>query len=84
MRSTIEKTLSMLFSGAGALLLTAMIGGACAALVGALPGFDDVKVLGGSIAGLSALGFCVLSFSPLGELITGAIQLLEKPKSPPS
>jgi hypothetical protein len=45
MRSTIEKTLSMLFSGAGALLLTAMIGGACAALVGALPGFDNVKVL---------------------------------------
>lgn len=82
MRSAIEKILSMLFLGAGALLLTAMIGGACAALVGALIGSENVKVLGGSISGFSALGFCALFFTPLGEVIMGTLQLLQKPKSP--
>lgn len=82
MRSAIEKILGMLFLGAGALLLTAMIGGASAALVGALIGSESVKVLGGSIAGFSALGFCVLFFTQLGEVIMGALQLLQKPRSP--
>jgi hypothetical protein len=52
-----------------AVLLFLAIAGALVALFGGLAGFENARVLGGTISGIGALGFFALLLSPLGELI---------------
>lgn len=61
------------------LLLTLAIGGAVVALIGAIFGLSSVKSIGGSIAGLGAVGFFGWMF------VTGklASMLLGRPRQRP-
>ena len=71
----IRKILQLALIAPLALLLFMAIAGAFVALFGGVLGLEDVRTIGGVVAGIGALGFFAVLLSPLGELLSylGAI-----------